>query len=284
MRIVSGHSTSFEEKTHTPREGRFRFKRLLEGEPDTPGNFFLELVETSSDFYSPRHRHNFDQFRFQIEGTVDFGKDGSMPPGSVAYFPEGTRYGPQTLSGYSMTLVLQFGGASGNGYLNERQLTDAVAALKQTGTFKAGVYYPNEGSGGRQQDAFEACWEFHNNRKLVYPADRYQRPIFINSGNFPWCSVQAEPGVSIKELGRFTERRTGVEFLQLEPGAVHRRRGERIYYVLSGQGGGSGGAWRSESVLHTAPGEAHELIAQSPSELFIIVMPQSNAAVLAEAA
>ena len=35
----------------------------------------------------------------------------------IAYFPEGTRYGPQkSLSPASATLVLQFGGASGNGY------------------------------------------------------------------------------------------------------------------------------------------------------------------------
>lgn len=284
MRIVIGDQVPLEEKVHTPREGKFLFKRLLEGEPDTPGNFFFELVDTSTDFYSPRHRHNFDQFRFQLEGTVGFGKDGDMPPGSVAYFPEGTRYGPQTLSGRSRTLVLQFGGGSGNGYLNERQLTNAVAALKRTGTFQGGVYYPNEGSGGRQQDAFEACWEFHNKRKLDYPADRYQRPIFMNPANFPWCAIEGEPGVTIKELGLFTERRTGIEFLRLEPGATHRCRGERIYYVLSGEGDGSGGAWGGESALYTAPDEAHELVARMASEIFVIVMPQFKAQPLAEAA
>ena len=39
------------------------------------------------DFSSPRHRHNFDQFRFQIEGTMNFDRNGKMTAGRLGLFP-----------------------------------------------------------------------------------------------------------------------------------------------------------------------------------------------------
>ena len=103
-------------------KGMFRHRTVAAGEPGTPGNFILEMVRTTDDFFSPRHRHNFDQFRYQLEGEFDFDRNGKMAPGIIGYFPEGTPYGPQSSSVSSLTLVLQFGGASGNGYMTQQQM------------------------------------------------------------------------------------------------------------------------------------------------------------------
>ena len=64
------------------RQGVIKAYRLIEGEPGL-GNFALRLVNIAGDFLSPRHRHNFDQFRMQLEGTYDYGPDGKFTPGSV---------------------------------------------------------------------------------------------------------------------------------------------------------------------------------------------------------
>ena len=57
---VSGH-----------RSGGIDFKRLLQGTPGTPDNFELSIVRTAGDYFTPRHRHNFDQVRFCLEGAMN---------------------------------------------------------------------------------------------------------------------------------------------------------------------------------------------------------------------
>lgn len=120
------------------RGGTFHYRHLLEGKPGTPSNFHLGVGQQDGDFASPRHRHNFDQFRFQIEGTMDFDRNGKMAAGTLGYFPEGAACGPQTSEGRSVTAVLQFGGASGSGYLSPAEVTATTEELKKFGTFEGG--------------------------------------------------------------------------------------------------------------------------------------------------
>jgi hypothetical protein len=90
------------------RGGMFHYRHLLEGTQGTAGNFHLGIGQQDGDFASPRHRHNFDQFRFQLEGTSNFDRNGKMTVGTLGYFPEGAAYGPQSSEGRSVTAVLQF--------------------------------------------------------------------------------------------------------------------------------------------------------------------------------
>ena len=78
------------------RGGMFHSRRLLEGTPGTVDNFQLSIGVSQGDFYSPRHRHNFEQIRVQLDGEAGFDRDGNMTPGTVGYFPEGVFYGPQS--------------------------------------------------------------------------------------------------------------------------------------------------------------------------------------------
>ena len=120
MQVVPIESRTVTALNNQIREGVIRAVRILEGEPG-PDNFALKLVNIQGDFFSPRHRHNFDQVRLQLEGSFDYDRDGCFTPGAIGYFPEGTRYGPQTSSGNTWNLLLQFGGASGSGYTAESE-------------------------------------------------------------------------------------------------------------------------------------------------------------------
>ena len=114
MKIEQGDELQWERGLEH-RGGMFHFRNLMEGEPGTIDNFQLSMGRASGDFYSPRHHHNFEQIRFQLEGEADFARDGKMTQGMVGYFPEGAFYGPQTQAPGSapITIVLQMGGASG---------------------------------------------------------------------------------------------------------------------------------------------------------------------------
>ena len=141
MKIVQGDKIEWVRGLEH-RGGTFHFRHLLDGEPGTIDNFSLSMGRNDKDFVSPRHRHNFDQFRYQLEGDLNFARDGKMTPGMVGYFPEGASYGPQTSEATAMTIVLQFGGASGSGYLSRQECKQAhERAEASLGTFEGGVYH-----------------------------------------------------------------------------------------------------------------------------------------------
>ena len=110
------------------------------------------------------------------------------------------------------------GGASGNGYMSEREFQRGLAELKTLGSFKDGVFTREKPGGGKiNQDAYEAVWEHVNQRELVYPKERYTRAVFMEPENFAW--VPSGPGLATKLMGVFNERGTKIAFHRLDAGA-----------------------------------------------------------------
>jgi hypothetical protein len=247
------------ERQHA-RAGLFRAQALLNGTEGTPENFYLQLSQTYSDFASPRHRHNFDQVRVQLKGDADFARDGVMRPGTVAYFPEGVFYGPQSIAGESATLVLQFGGASGSGYISEERFQAAVVELKQSGSFENGIYHRTREDGGRKnQDAYEAVWELIHGKRLDYPKSEFGQPVFLDPADFQWQDEPALPGVQRRTLGRFSSRGFRMSVLGAAAGTQLQLAAHSIVFVLQGEGRSAGGApWRQHATLHT--GSAAEAV------------------------
>ena len=262
MQVIPFEKLKLEQRGHA-RGGVFRFYNVLSGRDGAPNNFYLSLSVLGGDFVSPRHRHNFDQVRLQLEGDFDFSADGKMRPGSIAYFPEGTRYGPQQLvSDNSLTLVLQFGGASGNGYMSEEQFQKGLAELKSQGTFKDGIFTREKPGGGRvNQDAYEAVWEHVNGRELKYPPERYSRAVFMEPENFEW--VSNGNGTATKLMGVFNERGTKLAFHRIDAGARLPLEDNCLYFVCSGKGEG----WQRWSTIHVETGERAELRATETAEV-----------------
>jgi hypothetical protein len=274
VRVIDVESVPMVARAHV-RAGGFSSRRLLDGREGSPGNFSLQLSLTPDSYFSPRHRHNFDQVRYQLEGEYDFSSDGVMKPGTVAYFPEGTYYGPQSSSVRSLTLVLQFGGASGNGYMSPEQYDRAAAELRQLGTFANGAYTVIAADGGKiNKDAYEAVWERVNGRPLVYPRPRYARPAFMQPENFDWLPIEGQPGASCKFLGEFSERRTQIAFYRIESGASLSLAGHSIYFVANGSGLAGGQNLRQYATIYLggdgpAIATAHETV-----ELLQIGLPR----------
>ena len=274
MRIAHGDQVEEKIRFHQHRQGMFRHRTVAAGEPGTPGNFILEMVRTTDDFFSPRHRHNFDQFRYQLEGEFDFDRNGKMAPGVIGYFPEGTPYGPQSSSVSSLTLVLQFGGASGNGYMTQQQLEAGAAELKKRGAFERGVFRRNEGEDGKRNvDGYQAIWEHANGRPMAYPKPRYPQPIFMDPANYEWVPVAGSPGVSEKPLGVFTERRSEAGFIRLDAGARFTARGKGVYVVTRGSGSVDGQPLRALTTIYVDAGETVTFAAQEDTELLHFGLP-----------
>ena len=256
------------------RGGTFHYRHLLEGKAGGVGNFHLGIGQQDGDFASPRHRHNFDQFRFQIEGTMNFDRNGKMAAGTLGYFPEGAAYGPQSSEGRSVTAVLQFGGASGNGYLSPAEVAAGTEELKKFGTFEGGIFRRNDDIEGRRNtDAYQAIWEHVHGRRMDYPKPRYRDPVMVDPENYDWLPMPGAAGVSQKPLGTFTERECAAVLIKLAPGTTYRAAGRSVYLVLSGAGRVGGQPYRSLTALHLRPGETAEFDAQEITELLRLVLP-----------
>ncbi|HEX6311412.1 MAG TPA: hypothetical protein VF152_07265, partial [Acidimicrobiia bacterium] len=113
------------------REGDIRFQRLLRGDPAAPANFEWSIVRTGEDYVTPRHHHNFSQIHYVLEGTHEWAPDQLIPTGAVAYFPEGTFYGPQRGHG-GLLLGLQYGEASGSGFMSYDRLAEGSKRLAES--------------------------------------------------------------------------------------------------------------------------------------------------------
>jgi hypothetical protein len=256
------------------RGGTFHYRHLLNGTPGTLGNFQFNIGQLEGDFASPRHRHNFDQFRFQIEGTMNFDRNGKMPAGSFGYFPEGAAYGPQSSEGRSVTAVLQFGGASGSGYLSREQVYAGTEELKKFGTFEAGIFRRNDDVEGRRNtDGYQAIWEHMNGQLMEYPKPRYRDPIMVDPSHYEWVPVEGAPGVFEKPLGTFTERHCGADLIKVARGATYRAQQRSVYLVLSGTGIGDHATYRQFSALHLDEGEEADIVARDETEILRLALP-----------
>ena len=255
------------------------FKTLLIGEDGALDNFRLYFVRQKGEVDIPRHKHNFDQIRMCLSGEgQNYGPDRWIRPGEVVYFPEGVPYGPEDSDCQRLGVTLQFGGASGSGFVSSRRTKQGMEELKAYGAFEKGIFTrhgdiaPGE---RRNQDSFEAVWEHVTRRKLEYPKPRYDEPIMMRSQNFAWQDA-GQAGLSIKPLGSFTERHIEVALLKLAAGARARtatRPGRQVAFVTQGIGHANGSELRLHSALLIDPRESVEIDSQPGLELLLVGLP-----------
>ena len=273
MKIVHGDKVEWKRGLQH-RGGTFHYRHLLNGLPGTLGNFQFNIGQLEGDFSSPRHRHNFDQFRFQVEGTMDFDRNGKMTAGMFGYFPEGAAYGPQSSDGRSVTAVLQFGSASGSGYLSREEVDEGTEALKKIGTFKDGIFHRSDDVEGRRNvDGYQAIWEHINGRRMEYPKPRYRDPIMVDPANYEWLPVAGMPGVAEKPLGTFTERHCAAMLVKLAGGAIYRAGERSVYLMLSGVGTVGDADYRPYTAIHLDLGEEAGVVARDETEIVRLMLP-----------
>ena len=260
----------------TMREGVLAQKHLLVGQDGSPNNYDLNIGRTGQGGWrAPRHRHNFDQIRYCIKGRYPYGDDKVLPEGWVAYFPESVHYGPQDRPEGLETMVLQFGGASGQGYLSVAQREAANAALNKKGEFKGGVFtYVDEKGQRHNQDGSAACFEYATGRKLEFAPARYDDVIVMNPDAHAW--IPQGEGVYVKWLGSFTERGARIGFVRLDSNAVYNgglHDSIEILFQTKGQVTVGGEEYGRESAFEFQPKEGPLPVrAIEPSEFLCMVL------------
>ncbi len=275
MQISHADDLPYDDNPLPHRVGEIAFKYLLDGEPMSPDNFSLVLSRESASFFSPRHRHPWDQLRFCIAGSVPIAPRLTIDAGEVGYFPEGVHYGPQ--EGDSdrlvLVLVLQFGGASGQGYLSRSQVKAGHVALETEGAFEGGVFRRHGAvEGPRTQDGYEAIWQRVMGRPVAYPAPRFKAPVVMRPRNFAWSVLAGQSGVRGKALGTFSERGVALDQIAIDPGASYASAGtpeRRLIFVIEGDGDG----YRRHTAVRLDPAEGFTFAAETATELLVVTLP-----------
>lgn len=252
-----------------------RHKRLFDGEPWTPDNYGLALADESSEYYSPSHRHLWDQIRYCLDGAVPIGRTMSVHAGEVAYFPEGVRYGPQEGGPDRLVLVLQFGGASRSGYLSPEQIDEGRRQLEQVGRFEGGLFKRDDG-GRVQQDAYEAVWEQVFDAAVVYPTPVVQAPIVMNPDAYPAADVEGVPGLRRRSLGTFEPRGLRLDVIDLAAGSGYPLGADGaivLGWVIEGSGSVDGAPVTARTALRCTAGGSGVLTAAADTSVLLVHLP-----------
>lgn len=288
MRIVHADDVPYKKPRSNHREGEIEFKRVLQGAPGGVQNFEFLIAKTGGRFYGPRHRHNFEQIRLGLSGTLGKGKADTIAPGQIGYYPENCYY--QIDSSDSEIVLLQFAGPSGWGFLSFDQLYAGSAELAKLGTFKDGVFFRDRGSNlapgqKKNQDGYEAIWEHLYGRAIEYPKARYEAPVLMNPENYPWLPDAGAKGVSRRHMASFSERRIEIGEIKIEPGATALETAAaapRFLFAVGGTGAVSASALgetplRKHSLVHLETGESVRVTGESEIVLLTISMPAFTA-------
>jgi hypothetical protein len=259
--------------------GEVAHKRLFEGEEGSPDNYMLVMSKEPKSFFSPRHRHPWDQIRFCLEGRIPIAKGLFVEGGEIAYFPESAHYGPQEGGDDRIVVLLQFGGASGQGFIGPDRVKQAHLALAKEGRFEGGIFTRDVTEGRRNWDAYEAIWLHVKGGELSYAPPVYKTPIVMRPDALPWLA-SAEEGVAIRRVGMFPHRGLSVNAWRIEPGARHQIPAERVLrllFVTQGGGAMNGEEVRRWSAVRLAPGERADVIAGNRLEMLeIAVQPVAD--------
>ncbi|KAJ5661549.1 uncharacterized protein N7477_009165 [Penicillium maclennaniae] len=241
---------------------------------NTPENYLFSLVRQTA-FFSPIHRHAFDQFRYSFRGDVSIAPDLLLREGELCYHPEGVYYGPQLDEGGERdVLVLQFGGASGKGYLSFAQMAEGQEKLKEAGRFEKGKYYP--AGGGEPKDSYQALWESYSGLPLEYPAPRYHSVIVSKPENYSWVPLSESNNAFARTLGIFTERETKADMIKIGARGKVQIDGTnaiQLIFVLKGQGTVEGDSLEVESAVRLSPETGIWLSSETGMELLRFVLP-----------
>lgn len=263
-------------------------KFLFWGENGKPGNFMLLCGVAGEDTgYHPRHRHDFDQFRFAVKGDLDFGPGAVIPEGCLAYFPAGTPYGPYEGGVYLDPEIIsaQFEGAYRANYYSfgSDEVRAAVEEMSKTGEFKDGYYQWFDDKGGKHnQDGLEAAMDYVRGHKTVYPTPRYAETIVIDPREFEW--IETAPGLFVKELGRFTERETRLAMIKVKsttPVRVSTLGQITLHVAFSGTGTAGGKTLQRRDGIRLEPDETVEITSPEGIEFMVLGLPKLNYAAAA---
>lgn len=172
--------------------------------------------EWGKDFYSPPHRHTFDQVQYMLKGRGKIGVQ-EVGPGDILFVPEGAFYGPLTLVGDETfeKVNIQVPGPTKGFYPVFAEQHAASAELKKIGTIEKGRFTRD----GKTIDSFEAIVLHMTGEIPEYPDPLVRSATIFNTVAREWRPVEDRPGISVKHVAYLSEVGPNIKLVRIDPGA-----------------------------------------------------------------
>lgn len=256
---ISGHEAGYQDLTqhhrgHDANSGYAR-QSFETHHPEAGFGFRTTYSTFPAGVFSPRHRHNFEQIRFILDGAWEYARK-RYGGGWLGFFPEGAFYGPARSLEPGHHFVIQYPGASRAPFISRAEERGAQRKMVESGAvFREGIcLWPD----GRKQDGGEALWEYWAGRRIAYPRPRYADPLWIDTNAYGW-KPSAVPGVSIKQLASLGDEGPSIALLRLDPGAETPAGGGPILmrFVYQGEVEYDGSSYPAASSLYYQPAVPH---------------------------
>lgn len=188
-------------------------------------------------YFSPRHRHTFDQVRYVASGRMKVGT-AELGPGDILYVPEGAFYGPQKIvetetEKEAIHFNIQIPGPSRGVYLHADEQRAAATELSKVGVFKDGVFIRD----GKTYDGFEAVHMHHTGAEPDYADPRVDGIVVFHTAAVKWQPVQGQRGVTAKHIAYLNDVGPNIKMLKLDPGATlqaSKNTWEEFRFVIEG--------------------------------------------------
>ncbi len=259
------------------RGSGIQFKRLLAGTDGAPDNYELAVVRFPSLYTTPRHRHNYDQVRVGLEGSLNYAPGKHLGPGAIGYFPEGTSYGPQHVDTNPLAMAVQLGGASGQGFFGYDTLNAGFRELARLGQFTDGIWRGPDPRTGTvvNKDGYQAVWEHLAGREMRYAEPAYAEPVIMFPDGFGGPPDRS--GCVVRPLGTFTAARTGLTSVRVVTGATFTTSpapAGQLLFLLAGAVDAGTDVLGRHDAAHLDAGEDVELKASDDTELLVIDLPR----------
>ncbi|MGC0367035.1 hypothetical protein ABH922_005019 [Rhodococcus sp. 27YEA15] len=273
MFVLDSESIPWEPVTANTRTGKISRKFIHESELAAGIGYTSDLVyyhKSDEVFTAPRHRHNFDQIRVTISGVTDYGFEQVAEADEVTFFPAGAYYGPERFE-EAEVLLLQWS----RNWVTRAQSDAAFVELAAKGEFKDGYYHTTDTEGRPvRRDGNAAVWETVIGKPLTIPIPKFSQPIVMKPSGYDW-SVD-ESGLSVKDLGHFTEDDINVQVVKWEAGQHIALGSERttIVWVSSGSLTVDDHDLAARSILFSDFGEEHDLVGAEPGQALLLRLPR----------
>jgi len=273
MKIVQGDEIEWVRGLEY-RGGTFHYRNLMEGTAGTIDNFQLSMGRNDKDFVSPRHRHNFEQFRFPVRGRPQFRARRRDDAGHGRLFPGGHVLRPTDQRGDRDDFRAAVRRLKRPRLLSRKEVKQGMDALRATGTFDGGVYPAQRRRAWQAQHGrFPGNLGAGQRPAAAIPEAALRHAVMMDQANYEWVASPDQPGVFEKLLGMFTERRSEAGLFRLNAGATLTRSGRGLYLAYRGGGHVDGQPLRPLTTVFLERGERASFVAEQETELLHFGLP-----------
>jgi hypothetical protein len=275
MQIVETEKLEWELVVPNTRGGDV-FRKMIRSAEEVEAVTYDVRIERFGEgdrgYNSIRHRHDFEQLRFAVSGTMDLGF-APLKEGDVGYFPANAYYGPQRCEG-AVVLIAQWG----DRFITQAASNRAVAELSAVGAFVDGIYRSVDVDGKPfNKDPLNSIWEQVFKEPYKPQTPRYSQPVVITPGAFGWS--EPDGPVQYRHHGVFTENSLAIETVRwVADGAINTHPAEQddrpvLIFTTAGRFNSNETTFGALTGVWVESGESAKIEAVAGSEALVVRFP-----------